>query len=167
MAPEPHYNGHVIRPGWVRLDVAGAHNLDGELYSEERARDEAVKDILLAANAFLMGLEKRPPDTREDRVLAGIEAAINEFERLLASDPDEPKLQMFLGLPRNKILLDPIAKAVTPEVRLGSEHKVDFVLELPQQRHVLVEIERPRDRLYTKDGDPAGRHKHGQQQIMD
>jgi hypothetical protein len=32
---------------------------------------------------------------------------------------------------------------------------------------VLVEIERPRDALYTKDGDPADRHKHGQQQIMD
>lgn len=32
---------------------------------------------------------------------------------------------------------------------------------------MLVEIERPRDALYTKDGDPADRHKHGQQQIMD
>ncbi len=33
-APEGRYNGQVIRPGWMRLDVAGAHNLDSELYSE-------------------------------------------------------------------------------------------------------------------------------------
>lgn len=166
-APEAYYYGQVIRPGWVRLDVAGAHNLDGDLYSKERARDEATKDVLLAANAFLMGLAQVPPDKQQDRVLAELGAAINEFERLLTTDPDEPKLQMFLCLPRNKILLDPSAKAVTPEVWLGNQHRVDFVLELPQQRHVLVEIERPRDRLYTKEGDPADRHKHGQQQIMD
>ena len=133
MAPEPHYNGRVIRPGWLRLDAAGAQNLDRDLYSEERARDEATKDVLLAANAFLMGLAQLPPDRQEDRVLAELEAAINEFEQLLATDPEEPKLQIFLGLSRNKILLDPSARTVTPEVKLGSEHRVDFVLELPQK----------------------------------
>jgi hypothetical protein len=167
MAPEAHYNGEVFRPGWVRLDAGATRALDEDIYSEERARDEATKDVLLAANAFLMGLQHLPPDQQENRILAEIEAAIHEFEQLLASDPDEPTLQMFLSLPRNTILLDPIARVVTPEVKLGSEYRVDFVLELPQQRHVLVEIERPRDQLYTKCGDPADRHKHGQQQIMD
>ncbi len=114
-----------------------------------------------------MGLAHLPPDQQEDRVLAELGAAINDFERLLAVDPEEDRSQIFLGISRNMILLDPSAKAVTPEVRLGSEYRVDFVLELPQQRHVLVEIERPRDRLYTDEGDPAHRHKHGQQQVMD
>ena len=166
-APEPYYNGQVFRPGWVRLDAAATHALDEDLYTEERARDEATKDVLLEANAFLMGLTHVPPDQREDKVLSELGAAVDEFERMLAADPEECKLQMFLGLPRNKILLDPSAKTVTPEVKLGSEYRIDFVLELPQERHVLVEIERPRDKLYTKDGDPADRHKHGQQQIMD
>ena len=167
-APEPHYNGQVFRPGWVRLDAAATHALDGDLYTEERARDEATTDVLLEANAFLMGLTHVPPDQREDKVLAELGAAINNFEQLLNADPDEPTLQMFLGLPRNKILLDPSAKSVTPEVWLGTQYRIDFVVELPQQRHALIEIERPRDELYTtRDGNPAHKHKHGHQQITD
>jgi len=167
LASEAGYNGQIIRPDYVRFDVAATHTLDEELHSEEKARDDATRDVLVSANAYLMGLAQVPADQKQDRVIAELRAAINEFEQLLASDPEEWRLQMFLGLPRNKILLHPSADAVTPEVKLGSEHRVDFVLELPQQRHVLVEIERPRDQLYTKDGDPADRHKHGQQQIMD
>lgn len=141
--------------------------MDENLHNEEKAREEATNDVLLSVNAFVMGLNRVPLDERQDRVLTEFEYAVRDFEELLADDPEEWKVQMFLGLSRNKILLDPHVEAVTPEVKLGSEHRVDFVLELPQQRHALVEIERPRDRLYTKDGDPADRHKHGQQQIMD
>jgi Domain of unknown function (DUF4263) len=167
VAPEAYYGDQIIRPDWVRLDAAATYTLDGDLYTEERARDEATKDVLLEANAYLMGLTHVPPDQRQDKVLAELGAAIDEFERLLASDPEEWRLQMFLGLPRNKILLDPSAKSVTPEVKLADQYRIDFVLELPQLRHVLVEIERPRDELYTEsEGDPARRHKHGLQQIM-
>jgi len=167
MAPEADYNGQVFRPDYVRLDVAATHTLEEELHNEQRARDDATRDVLFAANAFVMGLAQLPVDEQQGKVLTELEAAINGLEELLASDPEEWRLQVYLGLPRNKVLLDPTARAVTPEVRLGSEHRVDFVLELPGERHALVEIERPRDPLYTKDGDPADRHKHGQQQIMD
>lgn len=167
MAMELEENGVVYRSKWMRLDAAAMHALDETLHNEEKAREDATKDVLFSVNAFVMGLACVPTDAQRGRVITEFGAAINGFEDLLASDPEEWRAQMFLGLPRNKILLDPSVKAVTPEVKLGSEHRIDFVLELPQQRHVLVEIERPRDRLYTKDGDPADRHKHGQQQIMD
>ncbi len=167
MAPEADYNGQVFRPDYVRLDVAATDTLVGNLHDEEQARQDAERDVLFAANAYLMGLERLPPDVQQDRVLRELEAAINGLEELLASDPEEWRLQIYLGIPRNRVLLDPTAKSVTPEVKLGNEHRVDFVLELPGERHVLVEIERPRDPLYTKGGDPAERHKHGQQQIMD
>jgi hypothetical protein len=167
MASEAVYNGQIIRPDYVRLDVAATHTLDEELHNEERGQQDAERDVLLSANAYLMGLGELPAGQQQDRVRAELQAAIDGLEELLASDPEEWRLQMYLGLPRNKILLHPHAQTVTPEVKLGTEHRVDFVLELPQQRHVLVEIERPRDALYTKDGDPADRHKHGQQQIMD
>lgn len=167
MASEAEYNGHIFRPDYVRLDTAATHTLDEELHNEKRARDDATRDVLFAANAFVMGLARVPVDEQKGKVLAELEAAINGLEELFASDPEEWRLQMYLGLPRNKVLLDPFAEAVTPEVKLGAEHRVDFVLALPGDRHALVEIERPRDALYTKDGDPADRYKHGQQQIMD
>lgn len=166
MAVEAEYNGEIIRPDYVRLDVAATHTLNEEFHNEEKARKDATRDVLVSASAYLMGLAQVPLNQKQDRVIAEFEAAINEFETLLTSDPEESRLQIYLGIPRNKILLDPSAEAVTPEVKLGSEYRVDFVVELPQQRRMLVEIERPRDRLYTKEGDPADRHKHGQQQIM-
>jgi len=165
-APEGIYNGQIVRPDYLRLDAA-IHTLNDELHNVEKGQQDAERDVLFAANAYLMGLAELPPDKQQDRVLGELGAAINGLEELLASDPEEWRLQIYLGLPRNKVLLDPTAKAVTPEVKLGSEYRVDFVLELPGGRHALVEIERPRDALYTKDGDPADRHKHGQQQIMD
>lgn len=166
-ATQARYDGQIIRPDYVRFDAAATHTLNDELHNAEKGQEDAERDVLLAANAYLMGLAELPPDKQQDRVLGELEAAINGLEELLAIDPEEWKCQMYLGLPRNKVLLDPTAKAVTPEVKLGSEYRVDFVLELPGQRHALVEIERPRDALYTKDGDPAARHKHGQQQIED
>lgn len=167
MAMELEEDGVIYRADWMRLDAAATHTLDETLHSEEKAREDAARDVQFSVNAFVMGLARLPQDAQQGRVVGELEAAINGLEDLLDSDPEEWRVQMYLGIPRNKVLLDPTAVAVTPEVKLGSEHRVDFVLELPQQRHALVEIERPRDPLYTKDGDPADRHKHGQQQIMD
>jgi len=167
MAMELEENGVIYRPEWIRLDASATHALDEKLHDEEKAREDATRDVLLSVNAFVMDLTRMPLDQQQSRVLTEFEAAVDQYEELIASDPEEWRVQMFLGLRRNRLLLDPTVRAVTPEVKLGDEYRVDFVLELPQERHVLVEIERPRDRLYTKDGDPADRHKHGQQQIMD
>ena len=145
--------------GWKNVEIISTSDVDGR--TEEAARTRARLDVQTFVSARLMGLKRGNPEETRDRVIAELEAAINNFEQLLDSDPDESKLQMFLELPHNKRLLDPSAKSVTPEVWQGNQYRIDFVLEL-QQRHVLVEIERPRDELYTtRDGDPAHRHKHG------
>lgn len=164
---ELEFNGQIIRPNWSRLDFASGLNLNRSLYNESRAESDATKDVLLAVNAYVMGLHKPDSSAEERRVLSELEAAIKEFDKLLASEPAEGIVQTFLGIKRNRILLHTAARRVTPEVSLGSEYRVDFVIELPQQRYVLVEIERPQDELYTRAGDPAYRLKHGQQQIED
>lgn len=164
---EAEFNGRIIRPDWIRLDCASALNLNRSLYNESKAEREATKDVLLSASAYVMGLDKPDSTQEESKLLAELGFTVEEFKRMLASNPAEGIMQKYLGIKRNRILLHTAAKSITPEVSLGSEYRADFVIGLPNRRYILVEIERPQDELYTKAGDPAYRHKHGQQQIED
>ena len=161
------YDGQIIRPDYVRLDVAATHTLDEELHSEEKARADAEKDAVLAADAYLMGLEKVPPDQQEDRVIAELEAAIDEFGRVVARDPHESVIQEYLTIKRNRILLDPSALSITPRVWLRKEHEVDFVVQEAEGQYVLVQIERSGLPVLTKKGRPRAELTHTQQQVKD
>lgn len=167
MATEVEYDGQIIRPAYVRLDVAATHTLDEEHHSEERAREDAEKDALIAADAYLMGLEKVPPDQKEDRVIVELEAAIKEFEQVVARDPHERVIQGFLTIRRNQILLDPSARSITPNVYLRKKHEIDFVVQGAEGQYVLVEIERSGLPLLTKKGRPRAELTHAQQQVKD
>jgi hypothetical protein len=164
---EARYNDRIIRPDWVRLEVAATHTLDEELHGEERARAEAAQDVQVAADAFLMGLEKRPPDEQKDRVIAELEAAINEFEQVVDRDPHEKIIQEYLTIKRNQILLDPSALSITPHVYLRNDHEIDFAVQEAKGQYILVEIERSGLPVLTKKGRPRAELTHAQQQVKD
>jgi len=165
---EIEYNGHIIRPDYVRLDAAATHAFDEEhLYSEEKALEEAQKDAVLAADAYLMGLENVPPDQKEDRVIAGLKAAIDELEQLVTRDPHEKIIQTFLSIKRNQILLDPSALSITPHVYLRNDLEIDFAVQEAEGEYVLVEIERAGLPVLTKKGRPRAELTHAQQQVKD
>jgi hypothetical protein len=171
-APEAMHNGEIIRPDWVRLDVAATHTLEEELHSEKKAREDATKDVLISTNAYLMGLAEVPPDQKQDRVIAELEAATEEFSKLLDNNPEDERsiLQPYLSIPRNKILLEPSAVTITPEVEIGlgsRKHRMDFVIELPGRRYVLVEIEKPGLKVFTKEDQVTAEVTHAQQQVED
>jgi hypothetical protein len=162
------YNGQIIRPDYVRLDAAATHTLDDEdLYSEGKALEDAQKDAVLAADAYLMGLEKVPPNQQEGRVIAELEAAIDEFEQVVARDPHESVIQQYLTIKRNQILLDPSALSITPKVYLRNDHEIDFVVQEAEGQYVLVEIERSGLPVLTKKGRPRAELTHAQQQVKD
>jgi hypothetical protein len=164
---EARYNDQIIRPDWVRLDVAGLHNLNEELHNEEKGREEATKDVLLAADAYLMGLEHIPPDQKQQRVIDELEIAIDDFERVVSREPDERVIQEYLTIRRNQILLDPSALSVRPKVQLGSEYEIDFVVQVAEDQYVLVEIERSGLPVLTDRGRPRAELTHAQQQVKD
>ncbi len=167
MAPEADYNGRIIRPDWVRLEVAGMHNLDEDLHSEAKARKDATTEATFAADAYLMGLEKVPPDRQKDRVIAELEFAIDEFEQVVARDPHERIIQEYLSTKRNQILLDPSALSITPHVYLRNDHEIDFAVQEAEEQYVLVEIERSGLPVLTKKGRPRAELTHAQQQVKD
>jgi hypothetical protein len=59
---------------------------------------------------------------------------------------------------------------VIPKLRLGSEHVTDFMIgdeDSSGRRWIAVELENPRQSMFTKAGDPSQSLNHALRQIMD
>ncbi len=136
-------------------------------WTEQLGRAEAKNVVLTLVNAHLMGLARVPPQEVRERVIAELEAAVDGFAELLDSDPREERVQQYLSLKRNKILLEPSAVSITPKVELGSEYVTDFVIELPERKYVLVEIEQPGHSVFTQSGRVTAKVTDAQQQVED
>ena len=160
--------GVIVKSDWMRVDTASLDTLDAFL-DEAQARENAEQDVQVAADAYLMGLAPAPPGKeQQDRVIAELESAIEEFEEVLESRAnDEKMIQYFLEAKRNQILLDPSALSIRPQVKLGAEYVPDFAIEVAEQQYVLIEIERPALPLLTKKGRPTAELTHAQQQLED
>ena len=90
---------------------------------------------------------------------------IAEFEILIGQEHPEEVYQSFLAA--NPVLIDPLATEIIPKQRLGIEFVTDFVVRRLDNRYVLVEIEKPQDRLFTTLSDFAARFTHALGQIVD
>ncbi len=165
--PELIEGSATVRTNWTRMDIASLDSLDSVLV-ESQAVEYAENDVQVAADAYLMGLAPASPGKeQQDRVIAELEFAIDEFERVLAREPDEKLIQQYLTIKRNRILLDPSALSIMPQVKLGAEYVPDFVIQAAEGQYVLVEIERPALPLLTEKGRPRAELVHAQQQVKD
>lgn len=167
--PELIEGSAVATPRWASMDIASLDSLDSVL-AETQASEYAENDVQVAADAYLMGLAPAPPGKeQQDKAIAGLEAAINEFEKVLETHAnDEKMIQLFLDTKRNRILLEPgMIPPLRSEVWIG-RNKADFVVELPPgERYLLVEIERPIHKLFTEKDRITKEVNHAQQQVED
>jgi len=118
---------------------------------------EAVKTANAFAHEFLRLLT-----TTSLRIS---DQTIEQYLNLLATFSKEEDLQAFLE--ENPIFLDPLAKAVVPKHRLGSDLITDFVLETLTGSYVVVEIERPDTPVFNKAGDFSPAFSHALRQVLD
>jgi len=93
------------------------------------------------------------------------ESVVEEFKELVTSINIEAPLQTFLT--ENPPLLTLEAARVWPQFKLGDDYITDFVPELGFQEYVLVEIEAPSRKLFTKNGDATADLNHAIQQVED
>lgn len=92
------------------------------------------------------------------------ESTIRTYEKMINSkDVDEKTIQKFLE--ENPYIINQGMKAITPKISFGGEKFPDFVAVLYNGKHILIEIEKPADRLYSKKGDPTAKFSHAEQQI--
>lgn len=131
-------------------------------WSEELAISTAQNDINRIVISHLLNIK---PD-KSNLFIDKLESTIKHFESLLNSHrSDERAIQRYLE--DNPIILSATAARITPQVKLGKEYQVDFVIEEPNDNYILVEIEPPSCKLFNRKGDPTKELTHGQRQVED
>jgi hypothetical protein len=93
------------------------------------------------------------------------ETLILQFEALLNGEEREEDYQRFLA--EHPVFLDPMASRVIAKQRLGSELIADFVIRRFDAKYVIVEIEKPHDRIFTNNDDFSAHFTHALGQVFD
>ncbi|MFB3889422.1 MAG: Shedu anti-phage system protein SduA domain-containing protein [Candidatus Bathyarchaeia archaeon] len=88
---------------------------------------------------------------------------MENYEKLLAENVAEFKLQKFFE--ENPAMIDPRVKRIFPKKSLGGENIPDLIVLLPGPSYLVVEIEKPGVKLFTRNGDPTADLTHAQQQV--
>lgn len=135
--------------------------LEPDRWSERRARSDATFDISTFVTAHIMEIEK----SGTNKLFEELRSTIDNFRALLDSNPREEAIQSFLT--EHPVLLAPTAIRVVPQLRLGSEHKPDFMVELSTSEYLLVEIKQADFNLFTKRGEHSKELKHAERQVSD
>jgi hypothetical protein len=149
----------VWRSPWEQIELSS--KINAIRWNENLASSEARNDVLTFVTGHLLNSDQsQPPE-----IYSKLESAIADFDTLIKSDPKEEDVQQYLT--ENPSLLSQSAVSIRPKVELGSEYITDFVIERVEQEYVLVEIERPSNMLFTRQGDPRSRLTHAQRQVED
>ena len=90
---------------------------------------------------------------------------LQQFDEMIIQDLREEDYQVFLK--QHPVFLDPLAADVLPKQKLGIEMVTDFVLRRYDNKYILVEIEKPQDRLFTLSNDFTAEFIHAFGQIID
>ncbi len=92
-------------------------------------------------------------------------ALIQQFGDMIEQEFREEEYQLFLK--KHPVFLDALAADVIPKQALGIEMVTDFVLRRYDNKYILVEIEKPHDRLFTKNNNFTSKFTHALGQVLD
>ena len=88
----------------------------------------------------------------------------NEAEDLIQKDLDEAAYQAFFE--QHPALLDPLAATTVPRQVLAEMWKTDFVIRRFDDQYVFVELEKPKDSLFTGYPQPSASLSHALGQVL-
>jgi hypothetical protein len=92
-------------------------------------------------------------------------SVIEEYRILLEAAEREESYQRFLA--DHPVFLDPLSDEVVVKQRLGIDFATDFAVRRLDGRWVLVEIEKPQDRIFTQAYDFTAEFTHAFGQVLD
>jgi hypothetical protein len=88
----------------------------------------------------------------------------DELSEIIVRDEDENVYQSFFeGYPA---VLDPLAAEIIPSQVLGEMFATDFVVRRLDDEYIFVEIEKPRDRVFTDYPQPTAALSHALAQVL-
>lgn len=148
-----------------------AHAVVGDLMIDA-VTDEQVLGTLFQTTQFLYAGKNDESQlaaffikTVSDSAIVLTETIIDEFCALVASGQPESTYQAWLT--KHPVFIDPLAAEIIPLAPLGLEFKTDYVLRRHDGRYVVVEIEKPHDRMFTKSNDFTAEFTHAVGQVLD
>jgi hypothetical protein len=89
---------------------------------------------------------------------------LQQFDEMINEDLREEDYQVFLK--QHPVFLDPLAVDIIPKQKLGLEMVTDFVLRRYDDKYILVEIESPKDRIFTQANDFTAQFIHAFGQVL-
>lgn len=90
---------------------------------------------------------------------------ISLFRDLLKNNTNEEEYQVFFE--ENLIFINPLAYKVFNKHKLGDDLITDFVVKTFQDEYILVEIEKPQDKIFTKKGSFSSSFTHAYNQVLE
>lgn len=90
---------------------------------------------------------------------------IEEFAQLINAEEGEEVYQTFLK--NNPVFLDPLASRVISKQQFGNEFCTDFVINRLDNEYILVELEKPQNKILTGQDDFSADFTHALGQIID
>jgi hypothetical protein len=137
----------------VTVDVNNKDSFNSTIYSLQKNKNDIEIDQLKL-------LKANPTD------LEYYEKAVKDYGELINKpNVEELELQSYFEL--NPILLDRGLKQVFAKKSFGGEAFPDFIAILQNDTHILIEIEKPSKKLYTKKGYPTTALSEAEQQVRD
>lgn len=118
--------------------------------SSELTQDDLCKDIFSTITESSIRISRK---------------LLNQFRVLLSKQSAEEVYQRFLST--NPVLLDPLSSTVFPKQSLGLEFKTDYVVRRLDGEYILVEIEKPQDKIFTRSSNFSSKFSHAFGQIID
>lgn len=88
-----------------------------------------------------------------------------EFAELIEAEKREEAYQMFFE--ENPVFLNPLASRIIDKQRLGDDLITDFVVQTLENKYIMVEIEKPQDRIFNQNNDFSSAFTHAYGQVLD
>ncbi len=90
---------------------------------------------------------------------------LQQFDEMIKQNLHEEDYQVFLK--QHPVFLDPLAADVIPKQKLGSDMVTDFAIRRYDNKYILVEVEKPQDRLFTLANEFTRNFTHAFGQVLD
>lgn len=167
---------HLIRRGVTAKDqpdmTYDAYRLDFGCYVDLLATSDAPQGLFRAVaddddeNTWVTAPNESYRSVKDALLDPRLTPAIMDaFDEMIDSHLPEEEYQRFLA--DHPIFLDPFASELIPKQKLGLEHVTDYAVRRHDGRWLLVEIEKPQDRIFTNANDFTSGFSHAFGQVLD
>lgn len=152
---------------WCQLDIYGDDALENLIATEGKLK--AQRELLAIVAGHNMGLSTEQLGSQPSHASSQkLRLYYEEYQRLLAENVDEAPMQAFFEKCPAFLFCD--FKTVLPQAQLGIEYRTDFIFTRAAPRSeecIMVEIESPQQKLFTKTGDGTQAFNHAIRQVQD